>query len=327
MKFNRKAKIDTSQIVDRRGDAGGGGQSGFRMPMRFPRGRGGMFPRGGMYGRRRRPMGRGMGCGMGLVGVVVAALISLVVFKTGGGSSSAGPDTSQPADLSQCSVGTGEPPLGCRIGYDVTSIQDFWAQALPDQAGTTYQKAKIVWFTSATSSGCGQASAGMGPFYCPADKLVYLDPSFFHDMLQGQLGASGGDLAEAYVVAHEYGHHVQDVLGTMAKAQSSATGPTSASVRLELQADCYAGLWVHAASTVKDANGQTLISGITDADLADAVNAAQAVGDDRIQQQSQGSVDQEQWTHGSSAQRVAWFTKGYRNGQLSACDTFSASSL
>ncbi|MGI8701717.1 MAG: KPN_02809 family neutral zinc metallopeptidase [Nocardioidaceae bacterium] len=329
MKFNRKAKIDTGQIVDRRGQSRQSGGSPFRMPMGFPRGRGGMFPRGGMY-RRRRPMGRrgGMGCG-GLALMVVVAVVGFFLLRTvvGGGGSSASPDATSPADLSQCSAGSGEPPLECRIGYDVTSIQDFWAQALPRQAEVAYQKAKIVWFTSSTTSGCGQASSGMGPFYCPADKLVYLDPSFFSDMLQGQLGASGGDLAEAYVVAHEYGHHVQDLLGTMAKAQSSATGPTSASVRLELQADCYAGIWVHFASTVKDDSGQTLISGITQADLADAVNAAQAVGDDRIQQRSQGSVDEEQWTHGSSAERVRWFTRGYRTGQLASCDTFAASAL
>ncbi len=323
MKFNRKAKIDTGQIVDRRGQRQqGGGGAPFRMPMGFPRGR------GGIYGRRRRGIGRrGMGCG-GLALMLVLAVVGFFVFRSSGnGVSSASNDTSQPADLSACSAGSGEPPLDCRIGYDVTSIQDFWAHELPQQAHVPYERAKIVWFTSTTSSGCGQASAGMGPFYCPADKLVYLDPSFFHDMLQGQLGASGGDLAEAYVVAHEYGHHLQDLLGTMSKAQSSATGPTSASVRLELQADCYAGIWVHSAATVKDESGQPLISGITDADLADAVNAAQAVGDDRIQQQTQGHVDQEQWTHGSAAERVSWFKKGYRTGQLSACDTFAAGAL
>lgn len=323
MKFNRKAKIDTGQIVDRRGQrqAGGMGRPGFGMPMGFPRSRGGMLG-------RRRPMGRGgMGCGgIGLM-AVVALIGYFFVHSSGGSDLTASTDPGSTADLSQCATGAGEPPLECRIGYDVTSIQDFWETALPQQAGVDYQKAKIVWFTSATTSGCGQASSGMGPFYCPSDTLVYLDPSFFADMLQGQLGASGGDLAEAYVVAHEYGHHVQDLLGTMSKAQSSATGPTSASVRLELQADCYAGMWVHAAATVKDADGQTLISDITQADLADAVNAAQAVGDDRIQQRSQGSVDEEQWTHGSSAERVRWFTTGYTTGELSSCDTFAANAL
>ena len=322
MKFNRKAKIDTGQIVDRRGQRQSGlGGSGFGMPMRFPRGRGGMF------GRRPR-MGRGgMGCGgIGLMAVV--AVVAFFVFRsTGGGDPTTEVAPGTGADLSQCSAETGDPSLECRIGYDVTSVQDFWSKALPAQAGVTYEKAKIVWFTGATSSGCGQASAGMGPFYCPADRLVYLDPSFFTDMLEGQLGASGGDLAEAYVVAHEYGHHVQDLLGTMAKAQSGATGPTSPSVRLELQADCYAGIWVHAAATVEDPDGQTLITDITQADLAEAVNAAQAVGDDRIQQRSQGQVDEEQWTHGSAAERVRWFTTGYQSGQLDDCDTFAAGAL
>lgn len=330
MKFNRRAKIDTGQIVDRRGSGTQrGGRSPFRMPMRLPRGGGGMFPRGGMYGRRRRGMGGrgGMGCG-GIALMAVLALVALFVYRMSSGSDSVvSPSPGTTADLSQCSTGSGKPPLACRIGYDVTSIQDFWAKALPSQANVPYEKAKIVWFTSTTSSGCGQASAGMGPFYCPADKLVYLDPSFFTDMLRGQLGATGGDLAEAYVVAHEYGHHVQDLLGTMSKAQSSATGPTSGSVRLELQADCYAGIWVHFAATVKDGSGQTLISGITRADLADAVNAARAVGDDRIQTRTQGSVDQEQWTHGSSAERVHWFTQGYSSGQLTSCDTFAPGAL
>jgi uncharacterized protein len=314
VKFNRKAKIDTSQIVDRRGQRSSGG-SGFRMPMGFPRG-----------GRSSFPGGRGGATGgIGLVVIVLVVLVFVVVHFVGSGSGT--DESTQPTDLSQCSVGNGEPALECRIGYDVTSVQDFWEQALPKQADVPYQDAKIVWFTSSTASGCGQATAGQGPFYCPNDKQVYLDPTFFHDMLQGQLGASGGDLAEAYVVAHEYGHHVQDLRGTLARNQSAATGPTSASVRIELQADCFAGVWVHSASTVKDENGQTLISGITQADIASAINAAQAVGDDRIQQETQGHVNQEQWTHGSAAERVAWFTKGYRSGLISSCNTFAPGAL
>jgi uncharacterized protein len=315
VKFNRKARIDTGQIVDRRGQRSSGG-SGFRMPIGLPRGGGAMFPRGG----------RGATGGIGLAVIVVIVLVFVVLYFVRGGGSSDQP-ASGPADLSQCSVGTGEPPLECRIGYDVTSVQDFWAKALPVQAHTAYQDAKIVWFTSSTPSGCGQATAGMGPFYCPNDKQVYLDPTFFDDMLEGQLGATGGDLAEAYVVAHEYGHHVQDLRGTLAAHQSSTTGPTSDSVRIELQADCFAGVWVHAASTVPDENGEVLISGITQADIASAINAAQAVGDDRIQQESQGRVNQEQWTHGSAAERVHWFTQGYRTGQIAACNTFAPGAL
>jgi uncharacterized protein len=315
LKFNRRAKIDTSQIVDRRGQRSSGG-SGFRMPMGMGRGGGSMFPGGR----------GGAGGGIGLGVIVVIGLVFLVMHFTGSGSSTTDPGT--PAtDLSQCSTGTGEPPLECRIGYDVTSIQDFWARALPQQAHLPYRDAKIVWFSSSTPSGCGQATAGQGPFYCPNDKHVYLDPTFFHDMLEGQLGASGGDLAEAYVVAHEYGHHVQDLRGILGRNQSSATGPTSASVRIELQADCLAGVWVHSASTVKDQNGQTLISGITKADIATAINAAKAVGDDRIQQETQGHVTQEQWTHGSAAERVTWFTKGYQTGRITSCNTFAPGAL
>lgn len=313
MKFNRKAKIDTSQIVDRRGQRSAGG-SGFRMPVGLPRGGRSMFPRGG-----------GATGGIGLVVVVVVVLVFVVVSFVRGGSSDQ--RSSVPTDLSQCSVGTGRPSLECRIGYDVTSVQDFWAQALPAQADTSYQVAKVVWFTSSTPSGCGQATAGQGPFYCPVDKQVYLDPTFFEDMLQGQLGATGGDLAEAYVVAHEYAHHVQDLRGILGRNQSSDTGPTSASVRIELQADCLAGVWVHAAATVKDQDGRVLISGITDADIASAIDAARAVGDDRIQQETQGRVDEEKWTHGSAAERVHWFTQGYHAGKITACNTFAPGAL
>ena len=146
-------------------------------------------------------------------------------------------------------------------------------------------------------------------------------------MLQGQLGASGGEFQEAYVLAHEYGHHIQDLLGTLGKHQSSATGPTSESVRIELQADCYAGVWTHYATTVKDADGEVFITEISDQDIKDAIDAATAVGDDRIQQQTSGRVNPDQWTHGSAAERVQWFQTGYQSGQLKSCDTFAAGAL
>jgi predicted metalloprotease len=167
----------------------------------------------------------------------------------------------------------------------------------------------------------------MGPFYCPVDKEVYLDTSFYKDMLQGQLGAQGGEFSEAYVLAHEYGHHVQDLIGIMNQVKTRS-GPTSDSVRLELQADCYAGIWAHDAATTKDKDGTTFFTAApSDADIKDAIDAATAVGDDRIQQRTQGHVNEEQWTHGSAAERVHWFTKGYQGGKLSGCDTFRANSL
>ncbi len=312
MKINPKARIDRSQVRLRRG--GGGGSSGF--PMRGRGGGGGGLP---------IPAGGGIG------GIILVIVILVVLSQCGGlsvlGSSSGGSDSTS-EELSNCSTGADAAKSeDCKLAVFVNSVQSFWTTALPAQTGTRYSNAQLQIFNGSTSSGCGQASAAMGPFYCPADKNVYLDDTFFADMLQGQLGARGGDFAEAYVVAHEYGHHVQDLLGTMAKAQSRQTGPTSPSVRLELQADCYAGVWAHNATTATDADGNVFITELTNDDIKRAIDAATAVGDDRIQQRSQGSVNEEQWTHGSAVERVRWFTTGYRSGQVDACDTFSATSL
>jgi uncharacterized protein len=330
VKFNRRARLDRSQIEDRRGQGGGGGFSGSGG---FPRG-GGMS--GGFPG--------GVRTGGGIGSIILIVIVFFIASQCsggspgtngtngtngasgGGGNSNTNSGTSN--GLDSCRTGAdAQKQEQCAIVADVNSIQSFWTKALPQQAGTPYSDVKTVLFTGSTSSGCGQATSAMGPFYCPNDKHVFLDLSFFKDMLQGQLGAKGGPFAEAYVVAHEYGHHVQDLLGTLAKNQSSATGPTSSSVRLELQADCYAGIWAHNATTAKDAQGQTYITGLTRTDIKDAIDAATAVGDDRIQQRTQGGVNEEQWTHGSAQERVHWFTTGYETGQMSACDTFSTNAL
>jgi predicted metalloprotease len=158
------------------------------------------------------------------------------------------------------------------------------------------------------------------------DKYVYLDTSFFRDMLEGQLGAKGGEFSHAYVLAHEYGHHVQDLLGTMGKVRTQQ-GQNSDSVRLELQADCYAGIWTKHATTAPDAGGQPYILDLTREDISNALDAAAAVGDDRIQQRTSGRVDPDSWTHGSAASRMHWFTTGMQKGTLKACDTFSANRL
>jgi predicted metalloprotease len=311
MRYNRKARLDRSQVQDRRGQRSAGGMSG--LP--------GLGGGGGMSGL---PVGGGIG------GVILFIVIAIVAAKCGAVPGVGGGDSSSSGSSSTdtCLSGADTTRQECRILADVNSIQAFWSDNLSTlSGGTSYEEADIVYFSGATSTACGQATTQTGPFYCPGDKLVYLELGFFDDMLKGQLGASGGDFSDAYVVAHEYGHHVQDLLGTLGKNQSRATGPTSASVRIELQADCYAGLWAHYATTAKDSDGNVFIEDLTDDDISQAIDAATAVGDDHIQQLGNGKVDQEQWTHGSSAERTRWFMTGYQNGTLDSCDTFATSNL
>jgi predicted metalloprotease len=208
----------------------------------------------------------------------------------------------------------------------VNSVQAFWSDELPRQAGVRYPDARTTIFTGTLQTGCGAATAEVGPFYCPVDTHVYLDTSFFKDMLQGRLGAKGGPFSQAYVLAHEYGHHVQDLLGTMGRVRTQQ-GATSDSVRLELQADCYAGIWAKHATTADDGTGQPYIADLTRDDISRALDAAAAVGDDRIQRSTAGRVDPDTWTHGSAASRMHWFETGLSKGTLRACDTFGTDRL
>ena len=296
MRYRRNARLDPSQIEDRRGGGGFGGLPG-----------GGLTVGGG---------------GLGLAGLVIYLLLS--VLSGGGGLSGPlgnldGSTVAQapPGDVlgQECQTGAqANSREDCRIVADVNSVQRYWQQ-LFDSNGRTYTIAKTVFFTGSTDTGCGPASTDVGPFYCPLDKHVYIDLGFF-DELRTRFGARGGPFAQAYVLAHEYGHHVQDLLGILGQGSSQA-GSEGRSVRTELQADCFAGVWAHHATQTG------YIVNLTQADISDALNAAAAVGDDRIQSETQGQVDPETWTHGSSAQRHHWFGRGYRTGKPSACDTFN----
>nr|WP_300044728.1 neutral zinc metallopeptidase [uncultured Nocardioides sp.] len=316
MRFNPKADISKGRVRDAGGGGGGGG------------GMGG----GGM----RIPMPGGTRAGGGIGGLIIIILFVVLTQCMGGGLPGGGGGTSSQ------SQGQGEPDgidtgderyANCKTGADANtdadcarkavalSLEQYWATTLPEQAGTEFTPANIETFAGAVQTGCGQASSQVGPFYCPPDQQIYLDTTFFADVLEGQLGGQGGDFVEPYVLGHEYGHHIQNLMGTMGQVRTQK-GADSDAVRLELQADCYAGMWTRDAS-----DGDGILQGLDEGDITEALDSAKAVGDDRIQQKSGQGVDPEGWTHGSSEQRMAWFTRGYQEGTLEACDTFSASSL
>ena len=230
-------------------------------------------------------------------------------------------------DFSQCKTGAdANRDVTCRIIGTVNSVQAYWNEALPADLNRQYREAKTVIFSGSTQSACGTASSQTGPFYCPSDERIYIDASFFDDLTE-RFGADDGALAQEYVVAHEYGHHIENVLGLLARAQDGRTGPISGGVRIELMADCLAGVWANHASTTEDADGNTLLKPLTDDDIRSALSAAAAVGDDHIQQSSGGGVNPDTWTHGSSESRQRWFLTGYKSGTANQCDTFSTDQL
>ena len=289
MSFRDDAQLDPSEVSDRRGRGGAG----------------------------RIAIGGG---GLGLGGLVIIVLLQLL--GGGGGLGQLGELQDQtsgaPAgELAECRTGAdANERQDCRILGYVNSVQRFWRDEFA-RTGRTYQASITHFETGQWQTGCGLASSDSGPFYCPADGRVYIDLGFL-DELRDRFGASGGSLAQGYVVAHEYGHHIQNLLGTLDGGGNSA-GATGTSVRTELQADCFAGVWAnHATDT-------GLLEPLTQAQIDDALSAAAAVGDDRIQQQTQGTINREAWTHGSSAQRQKWFTIGWQSGDMRQCDTFAGS--
>jgi predicted metalloprotease len=306
MRFNENAQLDTTQVEDQRGGSRAGGFGGLG---------GGGLP---------IPMVVGGGGG-GLLLLLLIVAINLFGGALGPGSTSAvapadgtnaddGVEVAGSTVAQTCRTGAdANSRTDCRIVGVVNSVQQYWSTELP-RRGLRYSPADTVFYSGATQAGCGLAQTADGPFYCPVDKKVYLDLSFF-DELRTRFGAQGGPFAQAYVIAHEYGHHVQDMQGLLGQSGSNVRGAEGASVRTELQADCLAGVWAnHAMQT-------GYISDLTQADVVDGLDAAAAVGDDRIQRETQGRVTPESWTHGSSQQRQRWFTTGMQAGDLSACDT------
>jgi predicted metalloprotease len=302
MTFNEGMQIDTSTTSS----SGGGG------------GRGG----GGIA------IGGGIG---GLLIVVIALFLGVdpgTVLPQGGAGSATGQDDGQSVsapgfDLSQCKTGKDANNIvECRVVATGNSVDGVWSQLLKG-----YTRPKVRLFKNQVQTACGPATTDVGPFYCPGDGTAYFDTSFFQELVD-KFGSSGGPLAQEYVVAHEFGHHVQDLQGTIGRAQQGPGGAEGNSVRTELQADCYGGIWAHyAAITKQQGTDVTFLEPLTDKDINDALSAAASVGDDHIQKSSTGRVNPETWTHGSSAARQYWFTEGYRTGDPNQCDTFSTQDL
>jgi hypothetical protein len=291
---------ESSNIEDRRGSGGG-----FRLPV------------GGGGGGLQLGGGR-MGLGTMAVIVVLALVFGVNPMELLGGGGGV------PQQIGQPQVPQGQQPANPSEGDRFVSkvlrtTEETWGRLFPEQLGRAYEEPKLVFFTGNVESGCGAAESAMGPFYCPADKRVYLDQTFFDD-LSRRFGAPG-DFAAAYVIGHEVGHHIQTILGISAevrKAQASAskTEGNALQVRMELQADCLAGVWGHDNKDILDAG-----------DVEEAMRAAQAIGDDTLQRAAGRSVVPESFTHGSAAQRTRWFRRGFDSGQVSSCDTFAARQL
>lgn len=324
MRFNDNANLDTSRVEDGGGSGRGGiGGSGIGLPHL---------------------------AGGGVIGLIITIIIVLAQSGFFGGTAQTVSGGLRTTSLEQSAASFSGSSLGgtgrfdystCKTGRDANahpecalvavenSLTNYWSNQ-PDVKGIWKPEAAIDVFHGAVSTnGCGAASTAAGPFYCPtADHqgTIYLDTQFY-DTIFRQLGGDATTFVQAYVIAHEYGHHIQDLRGEMAH-QDGATGANSYSVHLELQADCFAGMWTAAATTTTDSNGQPLIADLTQQDINEAITATHVVGDDYIEQKMGGAVDESQWTHGSSAEREVWFRAGMgARNDINACDTFHATDL
>ena len=309
MRFNPKANIGGGRVSGSSGGRGFGGGGG-RLPIPIPRTKSGLAITVVLvlgYFFLRSCLGVDLGGGLG--------------GATGGSGLGTGNDgTSQTrgdgTDYDQCRTGEdANQDESCARKAVALSLEQYWEQ----QGIQGWRPAPIQTFSGrASTGGCGSADSGVGPFYCPADMTIYLDPTFFPQVLEGQLGGRGGDFVEPYVLGHEYGHHISRITGDMGRVRTQQ-GPDSDAVRLELQADCYAGVWTSAAESTTDDSGVAIFAEIDRGDIEEAVNAAYTVGDDHIQKVSGGSVNAEAWTHGSSQQRMDHFMHGYESGDPDSC--------
>ncbi len=275
---------------------------------------------------QRRGRGAAAAGGIGGIGLIGAIIIYLLTGQVVSPQSLTVPSVTSEdgGDLSaQCKTGAdANASTECWMVATAEFLDAYWQAQLPDETRVEYVQPQFVVFDQATTTACGSGSAQMGPFYCPGDQTVYLDVSFF-DQLETDFGTENSTLAQSYIVAHEFGHHIQNQLGYLSRVKQGDTGPQGSQVRSELQADCLAGAWLNNASTTVDPeSGETFLQPITREQLDSAVSAAAAVGDDHIMENAGMSVNQERFTHGSAEQRMNWLTKGYNNGTVGACNTW-----
>jgi uncharacterized protein len=271
--------------------------------------------------------GRGIAIGGGFGGLLIVVVAMLLGVDPGNVVSQQPVRTHETVapgfDLNKCRTGADANKYAqCRVVATGNSVDAIWSQLM-----SGYTRPRVRLFNGQVNTGCGPATTEVGPFYCPVDRTAYFDTGFFQ-VLVDQFGSSGGPLAQEYVVAHEFGHHVQNLRGVLGRAQQGAQGAGGNGVRTELQADCYAGVWAHYASITKqESTGVPYLQPLSDKDISDALSAAAAVGDDRIQRAATGRTNPESWTHGSSQQRQHWFTAGYQTGNPNQCDTFRKPNL